>query len=65
MISRNYAAFLLLIGIVVLATPFVNRPDWLGWVTTIVVVGATLAILGVYVGDLVRTAQNWWHDDLE
>jgi uncharacterized membrane protein len=65
MISRNYAAFLLLIGIIALGAPFAGRPDWLGWVTTIIVVGATLAILGIYVGALVRTAQDWWHDDLE
>jgi uncharacterized membrane protein (DUF485 family) len=65
MISRNYAAFLLLIGIIALAAPFAGRPDGLGWIAATVVILATLVVLGIYVSALVRTAQDWWHDDLE
>ena len=52
-ISRNFAIFLISIVSLVLAAPFVNRDDWLGWAAGFVGTVAVVAILGLLLSAIV------------
>lgn len=63
--TRNFAIFLALLAALIVAAPFMERKDGLGWLATIVGILAMLLMLAMWLRRTAENLRDWWHDDLD